>query len=51
MPGATATWKFQDAREPGVNKDPVQLIIKNSLGITVLTVNGKLTGGNLQAHN
>ncbi len=51
FPGATATWKFQDAGEPGVNKDPVQLVIKNSFGITVLTVNGKLTGGNLQAHN
>jgi hypothetical protein len=48
-PGATATWTFTDAGEPGKN-DTVRLTIKDSLGNTVLTVSGKLSSGNHQAH-
>ena len=51
VPGATATWKFQDAGEPGPGRDPIQVVIKNGGGTTVLTVNTLITGGNLQAHN
>lgn len=48
-PGATATWKLADAGEPGSN-DTVTLTIKDASNATVVTVNGKLVGGNLQAH-
>lgn len=47
--GATATWTFTDAGEPGKN-DTAQIVIKDSLGNTVLTVGGTLDKGNQQAH-
>jgi hypothetical protein len=47
--GATATWVFTDAGEPG-KKDRAQIVIKNSLGAVVLTVNDFLDKGNQQAH-
>lgn len=47
--GATATWTFKDAGEPGKN-DTLELTIKDHLGNTVLTVSGSLKGGNHQAH-
>jgi hypothetical protein len=47
--GATATWVFTDAGEPGKN-DRAQIVIKNNLGATVLTVSGNLDKGNQQAH-
>lgn len=47
--GATATWTLADAGEPGSN-DTVILTIKDASNTTVLTVSGKLGGGNLQAH-
>ncbi len=48
-PGATANWGFTDAGELGKN-DRAQIVIKNSLGATVLTVSGNLNKGNQQAH-
>lgn len=47
--GATATWVFTDAGEPGKN-DRASIVIKNNLGVTVLTVSGNLDKGNQQAH-
>jgi hypothetical protein len=48
--GATAEWRFTDAGEPGVD-DRVMLIVKDSGGATVLSVDGTLEGGNHQAHH
>jgi hypothetical protein len=51
VPGATATWVFQDAGEPGT-KDTISLVIKNASNQTVLVVpESNLDKGNHQAHN
>ncbi|MCU1337788.1 MAG: hypothetical protein JWO19_3369 [Bryobacterales bacterium] len=47
--GASATWTFTDAGEPGTN-DVATITIKDQGGATVLTVSGKLDKGNQQAH-
>jgi hypothetical protein len=47
--GATITFTFTDAGEPGKN-DTASIVIKDAGGNTVLTVNGKLNNGNQQAH-
>ena len=49
--GATATWTFTDAGEPGVN-DTVLLTIKdkNHKVVLAILVPTKLTKGNHQAH-
>ena len=47
--GATATWVFTDAGEPG-KSDRASIVIKNKAGVTVLTVSGNLDKGNQQAH-
>jgi len=47
--GATATWTFTDAGEPGKN-DTATIVIKDSSGNIVLTVSGNLDSGNQQAH-
>jgi hypothetical protein len=49
VPGATADWTFTDAGEPGVN-DMATIVIKDASNAIVLTVSGKLTQGNQQAH-
>lgn len=46
--GATATWIFTDAGEPG-KKDNATIVITDGSGI-VLTVSGNLHNGNQQAH-
>ena len=48
--GATATWTFTDAGEPG-KKDHATIVIKDSGGNTVLSISGNLNSGNQQAHN
>ena len=47
--GATAEWTFTDAGEPG-RTDLLQIEIKNSSNIVVLTAAGTLQNGNHQAH-
>ena len=47
--GATAKWTFTDAGEPGKN-DWASIVIKDSNGIVVLSVQGYLKNGNHQAH-
>ena len=47
--GATAQWTFTDAGEPGKN-DWASIVIKDSNGIVVLSVQGYLKNGNHQAH-
>jgi trimeric autotransporter adhesin len=47
--GATATWYFTDAGEPGVD-DVVRLLIEDAGGNVVLQVSGTLNRGNHQAH-
>ena len=47
--GATASWTFTDAGEPG-SKDSVRITITDSSG-TVLEASGTLTKGNHQAHH
>jgi hypothetical protein len=47
--GATATWTFTDAGEPGKN-DHATIVIKVGT-TTVLSVSGNLDKGNQQAHN
>lgn len=48
--GYKAKWKFTDAGEPGTN-DSARIVITDSSGTTVvLIVDGKLDGGNHQAH-
>ncbi len=47
--GATATWRFTDAGEPG-KSDYATIIIRDAGGATVLTVSGTLDNGNHQAH-
>jgi hypothetical protein len=47
--GATASFTFTDAGEPGRN-DHATITIKDVLGNTVLTVSGFLNNGNQQAH-
>ena len=48
--GATASWTFTDAGEPGTN-DTATLTIKNAANAVVLSVSGKLNNGNHQAHD
>lgn len=48
--GATASWTFTDAGEPGTN-DHAIIVVKDSSGTTVLAVSGSLNHGNQQAHN
>ncbi len=50
VPGATATWTFKDAGEPGKN-DSATLVITDAGGHTILSVSGSITGGNIQAHD
>ena len=47
--GATITWTFTDAGEPGKN-DSATIVVKDAAGATVLTATGKLNNGNHQAH-
>lgn len=47
--GATATWTFTDAGEPGT-KDTASIEIKDVGNVVVLKVSGKLNKGNHQAH-
>lgn len=47
--GATASWKFTDAGEPGTS-DTAQITIWDANGNQVLTVSGPLEKGNHQAH-
>jgi hypothetical protein len=47
--GATATWTFTDAGEPG-RDDFAQIVIRDAGGNIVLAVSGTLSGGNHQAH-
>lgn len=49
VPGATATWTFTDAGEPGT-KDSATLQILDAKGNVVLDVSGLLNKGNQQAH-
>lgn len=49
VPGATATWTFTDAGEPGAN-DFAEIVITDADGNTVLSVSGNLDRGNHQAH-
>jgi len=49
QPGASAEWTFTDQGEPGKN-DTAMIQIKDSSNVVVLTVTGKLNGGNQQAH-
>jgi hypothetical protein len=48
--GATATWTFTDAGEPGTN-DTATITIKDASNAVVLTVSGKLNSGNHQAQD
>jgi hypothetical protein len=48
-PGATATWTFTDAGEPGKN-DMATITINDANSNVVLTVSGTLKNGNQQAH-
>jgi len=48
--GATAQWTFTDAGEPGKN-DWASIVIKDSNGNVVLSVQGYLNNGNHQAHD
>ena len=47
--GATITFTFTDAGEPGKN-DTASIVIKDAGGNIVLTVSGKLNNGNHQSH-
>lgn len=49
-PGATARWTFTDAGEPGTD-DTAKIVIFDANGVKVLSVSGKLTFGNHQAHD
>lgn len=46
---ATAEWSFVDAGEPG-GEDTGRIVIKDSAGTIVLSINGSVNGGNHQAH-
>ena len=48
QPGATVTWAFTDAGEPGTNDTASMTITMN--GVVVLQVSGKVNMGNHQAH-
>ena len=48
--GATASWTFTDAGEPG-RSDTARITIRNAGGVTVLEVSGTLNNGNQQAHH
>ena len=47
--GATATWTFTDAGEPGGN-DSATIVITDADGRVVLSIHGNLAQGNHQAH-
>lgn len=47
--GASATWTFTDAGEPGT-ADTMTIEIKDANGMTVLVASGNLNKGNHQAH-
>jgi VCBS repeat-containing protein len=49
-PGATITWIFTDAGEPGKNNDYGEMTITDANGTVVLEVTGSLNQGNHQAH-
>lgn len=49
VPGATATWTFTDAGEPG-NNDFAKIVVKDAGGNIVLLLSGNLNRGNHQAH-
>src|SRR5207253_859106 len=48
--GATVTFTFTDAGEPGKN-DTATIVVRDKNGATVLSVSGKLNNGNQQAHS
>jgi hypothetical protein len=48
--GATASWEFTDAGEPGRNDRVKKLVIRDADGNVVLDVESKLCLGNHQAH-
>ena len=48
--GATASWTFTDAGEPG-RKDLATIVIKNAAGQVVLSAVGRISNGNQQAHS
>jgi hypothetical protein len=48
--GATATWRLQDAGEPGTGVDRGRIEIKNASNTTVLLAAGQTLDGNWQAH-
>ena len=47
--GATAEWRFTDAGDPGRGAF-AEMVIKDARGTVVLSVAGRLRGGNHQAH-
>ena len=48
--GATITWMFTDAGEPGKDNDYGEMTITDADGTVVLSVAGSLNQGNHQAH-
>jgi uncharacterized repeat protein (TIGR02543 family) len=50
VPGATITWIFTDAGEPGKDNDYGEMTITDADGVVVLSVAGSLNQGNHQAH-
>jgi hypothetical protein len=48
-PGATISYTFKDAGEPGAGRDIVQLEIKSANGTIVLSIQGTIERGNHQA--
>jgi hypothetical protein len=50
VPGATITWVFTDAGEPGKDKDYGKMTITDADGKIVLSIAGSLNQGNHQAH-
>jgi len=51
VPGATATWRIQDAGEPGTGSDRGNITIKDASGNVVLQAAGVTLDGDWQAHN
>lgn len=49
VPGYKAEWKFTDAGEPGEN-DSARIVIRDPSDNVVLSVSGRLSRGNHQAH-
>ena len=50
VPGATITWIFTDAGEPGKDNDYGEMTITDADGVVVLSIAGSLNQGNHQAH-